>query len=85
MVAQYVSTKSLLDLCEVMERAPGSQVGMWWWEQEDINLTGSREAAAAEAEAESEEDGVGYWWREKKVIPPGPGHQNRTQVGNLTH
>ena len=28
-VAQYISTQSLLDLCEGSERSPGSQVGMW--------------------------------------------------------
>ena len=43
MVAQYIATRSLLDLCEGSERAPGVQMGMWWWEQAGINLTGVRE------------------------------------------
>ena len=27
-VAQYITTRSLLDMCERLERAPGAQVGM---------------------------------------------------------
>ena len=27
--AQYIATRSLLDLCEGSERAPGVRVGMW--------------------------------------------------------
>ena len=49
-VAQYIDTRSLLDLCEGSERAKGEQVGMWWWEQVVINLEGAKEAAAATAE-----------------------------------
>ena len=30
-VAQYIATRSLLDLCEVLERDHGALVGMWWW------------------------------------------------------
>ena len=47
---QYIATRSLLDLCEETDRAPGERVGMRWLEQADINLTGARETAAAEAE-----------------------------------
>ena len=46
-VAQYIATQLLLDLCEGSERAPGAQVGMWWWELAEINLVGAREAATA--------------------------------------
>ena len=35
-VTQYIATRSLLDLCEGSERAPGARVGMQWWEQEGI-------------------------------------------------
>ena len=31
MVAQYIATRSLLDLCEGSERSPGVRVGMPWW------------------------------------------------------
>ena len=53
---QYITTRSLLDLCEGVERAPGAQVEMWWCEKSDINQTGSREAAATVSE--SKEGGV---------------------------
>ena len=43
-VTQYIYTRSLLDLCERTERAPGAQVGMWWWEQAGINLAGAMKA-----------------------------------------
>ena len=47
---QYISTQSLLDLCEGSEMTLGVRVGMQWWENEVINLSGSREAAAAATE-----------------------------------
>ena len=53
-VAQYITTRSLLDLCEGSERALGARVGMRWWEQAGFNLVGAREAA----EAAAERDGV---------------------------
>ena len=46
-VSQYIGTRSLLDLCQESERSPGMRVGMRWWEQAGINLSGVREAAAA--------------------------------------
>ena len=55
-VAQYIATRSMLDLCEGSEKASGARVGIRWWDQAGINLAGAREAAAAVAE--SEEDGV---------------------------
>ena len=39
---QYVATILLLDLCEGSERALGERVGMWWWEQDRIDLKGER-------------------------------------------
>ena len=33
-----------------MERIPGVRVGMKWWEQAAIDLTGTRDTAAAEDE-----------------------------------
>ena len=56
MVAQYIDMQSLLDLCEATERSPGARVGRQWWEQADIDLTGTRETAAAAAAAEADED-----------------------------
>ena len=53
-VAQYISTRSILDLCEGTERAPGAWVGIRWWDQADINLAGTRENMAASLEVEEE-------------------------------
>ena len=55
-VAQYITTRSMLDLCEGLEKALEARVGMRWWDQAGIDLAGALEAAAAVAE--SEEDGV---------------------------
>ena len=56
MVEQYIATRSLLDLCEGSERAPGAGVGMRWWEQEGIDLAGAREAEVAVEEEEGIEE-----------------------------
>ena len=53
--AQCIATRSLLDLCEVTERAQGARVGMKWWEQVGINMSRARDMAAAE---EADEDGM---------------------------
>ena len=47
--------QSLLDLCEVTERAQGARVGMKWWEKLGINMSRARDMAAAE---EADEDGM---------------------------
>ena len=49
-VAQYIATRSLLDLCERSERDPGAQVRVQWWEQAVIDLTGEQESAAVTEE-----------------------------------
>ena len=51
-VAHYIATRSLLDLCEGSERAQGAQVGMQWWEQVGIEMTGAREAEVKTAEGD---------------------------------
>ena len=66
MSAHYISMKSLIDLCELAERAPGSRVRMQWWEQEDINLVGSREAAVAAGGGGGEKTGWGSYEEDKK-------------------
>ena len=48
---QYISTQSLLDLCEATKRKQEAQVGMRWWDQAGIDLLGTRETAAEAAEA----------------------------------
>ena len=44
-VAQYIATRSLLELFEGLDWAPGVQAGMRWWEQVGNDLAGSQEAA----------------------------------------
>ena len=44
MVAEYISTRPILDLCEDVERRPGTQFSKWWWDQEGLNLAGERTA-----------------------------------------
>ena len=55
MVAQYIAMRTLLDLCERLERELGARVRMRFWDQEGINLLVARELVAAAAE--EEEDG----------------------------
>ena len=55
-IAQYIATRSLLDLREGQERAPGARSGIRWWEQVGIDLEGAREAAAAMVEGEGGEE-----------------------------
>ena len=52
MVAQFIATRPILDLCEGAVRRTGARVPRRWWEQTGINWKGSREkAAATEGEA----------------------------------
>ena len=53
-VSQLIATQLILDLCEDMERMSEVRVGMRWWEQAVIDLTGARDRAAA---ADADEDG----------------------------
>ena len=54
-VAQYIATRSLLDLWGGAERAPGALFGMWLCEHKVIDLARAQEAAAAVAEEEGVE------------------------------
>ena len=67
-VTQYISTRSLLDMCEGSERDPGARVRMRWREQEVIYLSGEREAAVAVVEEEGVEE-----WRGEEIKTPGLG------------
>ena len=50
MVAQYIATQPLLDLCEGTKQIGGARVGMRWWDQKGINWD---KAKARGAETES--------------------------------
>ena len=40
MVAQYIVTRPILDLCEEAVQRPGTQFYKSWWEQEGLDLEG---------------------------------------------
>ena len=54
MVAQYIVTQPILDLCESLVQRPGSWVSRRRWEKEGIDLASARERAAATEDDEEE-------------------------------
>ena len=48
-VAQYIATRPILDLCEQATRRPGERESRRWWEQAGIDLEGARKQAALSA------------------------------------
>ena len=56
--AQYIVTRPILDLCERATRRPGARVFWRWWEQNIIDLEGSKKWAVettTRSEPDSEE------------------------------
>ena len=51
MVVQNIVAKLILDLLEKMVRRPWAWVARRWWDQEGLELAGTREVAEAEVEA----------------------------------
>ena len=43
-----------MDLYKATESKKGAEVGMWWWEQADIDFAGTRETAETAAEADDD-------------------------------
>ena len=59
MVAQYIATRPIMDLCERAIRRPGARVSWWWCEQAGIDLEGAKKkvveaATVSESESDSE-------------------------------
>ena len=54
-VAQFIGTRPILGLCEVVVRRPGTRVPRRWWEQTGIDWKAAREKAAAKEEDEAAE------------------------------
>ena len=50
MVAQFIATRPILDLCEKAKSRMGARVPMRWWEQTCIDWKGARERKEAESE-----------------------------------
>ena len=46
MVAQYIATRKIQNLCERDTRQPGARVSWWWWEYDRIYLEGVEKQAA---------------------------------------
>ena len=59
MIAQYIATQPFLDLCERSVWRPGFWVSWKWWEQERIDIEGSKERAVAESDKEEDKCGEG--------------------------
>ena len=57
MVVQYVAMRPILNLYERSLQRPGAWVSWRWWEQEGIELEGSRERASVTSEWEEEKRG----------------------------
>ena len=45
-VAQYITTRPILDLCEEAMQRVGARVSWRWWYQEGIDLKAAKERAA---------------------------------------
>ena len=59
-VAQYITTRPIMDLCLAAKQRPGPRVEMRWWKQEGLDLEGMRTAAleAERTEGGEETDGI---------------------------
>ena len=51
---QYISKQLIMDVCEAIERTSGARVGVRWWDQSEIELTGARETAELAIEADED-------------------------------
>ena len=45
MVAKYIITRPIMDLCERSARRPGARMSRWWWEQDGLDLEGAKKRA----------------------------------------
>ena len=65
-VAQFIATRSLLDLCEGTTQRGGARVTMRWWDHKGIDWEKAKaRGAATESESESETDREGEAPRDK--------------------
>ena len=57
-MAQYIATRSIIDLCLAAKRRTGPRVKMQWWEQEGMDLermqTADQEAERMEGEEKTD-------------------------------
>ena len=57
MVAQCIALRPILDLCKKNVQRPGAWVAWRWWEQEGIDIAGTRARAATAEDGEEERSG----------------------------
>ena len=55
-VAQYITTRPIMDLCKKTVQRPGIWVAQRWCKQEGIDLAGARARTATEADREDERE-----------------------------
>ena len=48
MVAQYIVTRPIIDLCLEADRQPGARLVQRWWKNKGIDFTGSCKSTKAE-------------------------------------
>ena len=58
MVAQYIATRLIMDLCELYVRRTIAWVYQRWWEQEILDLEGEKDREEAELGGEEEQHKV---------------------------
>ena len=58
-VAQYIATWPSLDLCKKLVQRLGVWVARRWWDQEVLDLAGTRESVAAAEDKEGGSEGEG--------------------------
>ena len=56
MVAQYIATRPILDLCERITQRAGARVYRRWWEKKGINLKTAKERSAGALETDSDSE-----------------------------
>ena len=54
--AQYIATRTVLDLCEETVRRYGVWFSRIWWEQEGLDLSRTRAAVESEEDGEMESE-----------------------------
>ena len=55
MVVQYIATRPILDLCERSARRLGVRVSRRWWEQDSLDLEGTKKKISVAAESDGED------------------------------
>ena len=55
-VAQYIATMTIMNLCLAAKQRPGPRVEIRWWEQEGLDLEGMRTTSWEAEEKEGAED-----------------------------